>query len=55
MGEFTDKIKGSANKAMGDVKQNSADPDVRDEGKAQKLKGAGQKLKGEVKGVINRL
>ena len=55
MGEFTDKIKGSANQAIGGAKQDSADPEVRDEGTAQKLKGTGQKLKGEVKGVVNRL
>jgi uncharacterized protein YjbJ (UPF0337 family) len=55
MGELTDKIKGNANQAIGDMKQRSADPDVRDEGDAQKLKGAGQELKGKVKGVINNL
>lgn len=35
MGEFTDKIKGNANRAAGKIKQGSADPVVRDEGRAQ--------------------
>jgi uncharacterized protein YjbJ (UPF0337 family) len=55
MGEFTDKIKGNANQAIGDMKQQSADPDVRDEGAAQELKGTGQDLKGKLKGIINDL
>jgi len=55
MGELTDKIKGNANQAIGDMKQRSSDPDVRDEGDAQKLKGTGQELKGKVKGIINDL
>jgi uncharacterized protein YjbJ (UPF0337 family) len=55
MGEFTDKLKGNANQAIGGLKQDSADPDVRAEGDAQKIKGGGQELKGKVKGVINKL
>jgi uncharacterized protein YjbJ (UPF0337 family) len=55
MGEFTDKLKGNANQAIGGMKQNSRDPEVREEGDAQKLKGSGQELKGKVKGVINDL
>ena len=55
MGEMTDRIKGNINKAVGDAKQNSDNPDVRDEGDAQKLKGEGQDLKGKVKGIINDL
>jgi uncharacterized protein YjbJ (UPF0337 family) len=55
MGEIKDRIKGNANQAIGDMKQQSADPDVRDEGSAQKLKGTGQDLKGKIKGVINDL
>jgi uncharacterized protein YjbJ (UPF0337 family) len=55
MGEFTDKLKGNVNKAVGGMKQNSDDPAVRDEGDAQKLKGTGQDLKGKVKGIINDL
>jgi uncharacterized protein YjbJ (UPF0337 family) len=55
MGEFTDKLKGGANKAVGGVKQSSPDPAVREEGAAQKSKGHGQELKGALKGVINKL
>lgn len=55
MGEFTDKLKGAANQVAGDVKQSSRDPDVRDEGAAQELKGDGQELKGKLKGVVNKL
>lgn len=55
MGEFTDKVKGNVNQAAGRAKQESADPAVRDEGRAQEAKGAGQELKGKVKGVINKL
>jgi uncharacterized protein YjbJ (UPF0337 family) len=55
MGELTDKLKGTANKAAGKLKQNSADPNVRDEGKAQEAKGKGQKIKGKIKGIINEL
>ena len=55
MGEFTDKLKGAANQTAGNMKQNSANPRVREEGAAQEMKGDGQKLKGTVKGVINKL
>jgi uncharacterized protein YjbJ (UPF0337 family) len=55
MGEFTDRLKGAANQAAGNLKQESADPATRDEGAAQELKGKGQDLKGKVKGVINGL
>jgi hypothetical protein len=55
MGEFTDKLKGSANKAAGRAKQNSADPAVREEGRAQESRGRGQKIKGKIKGIINEL
>jgi uncharacterized protein YjbJ (UPF0337 family) len=55
MGEFTDKLKGGANKAVGGIKQTSSDADVRNEGDAQRLKGSGQEVKGKIKGVINRL
>ena len=55
MGEFTDKAKGAINQVVGDAKQSSADPAVRDEGKVQETKGEGQELKGKVKGVINSL
>ena len=55
MGEFTDKLKGGANQVAGGLKQGSADPTVRDEGRAQETKGDVQELKGKVKGVINKL
>jgi len=55
MGEFTDKLKGNVNQAAGKAKQRSADPEVRDEGRAQEAKGTGQELKGKVKGAINKL
>jgi uncharacterized protein YjbJ (UPF0337 family) len=55
MGEFTDKLKGAANKTVGGMKQTSPDPAVRQEGDAQRLKGSGQELKGAVKGVVNKL
>ncbi len=55
MGEFTDRLKGNVNQAVGEAKQNSRDPEVREEGDAQKLKGTGQDIKGKVKGIINDL
>lgn len=55
MGEFIDKLKGNANQAAGKMKQDSVDPAVRDEGRAQEAKGEGQELKGKIKGVINKL
>ena len=55
MGEIKDRLKGNTNQAIGDLKQQSDDPAVRDEGAAQKLKGTGQNHKGKVKGIINDL
>lgn len=55
MGEFTDRAKGTAKEAIGDVKQNSRDPETRAEGRAQELDGKKDKAKGEVKGAINRI
>jgi uncharacterized protein YjbJ (UPF0337 family) len=55
MGEFTDKLKGAGNQVAGDLKQGSADPAVRDQGRAQETKGDVQEIKGKVKGVINKL
>ena len=52
MGEFTDKVKGNVNEAIGKVKQQSGDADTRDEGAAQELKGEGQQVKGAVKGLF---
>ena len=55
MGELTDKIKGNVNEAIGRAKQNSDNPNTRDEGAGQELKGKGQQVKGAVKGAINRI
>ena len=64
MGEFTDKVKGAFNQAVGGAKQDIADSgDVRTdaddrlagEGAGQELKGDFQELKGKVKGAINDL
>ena len=52
MGELTDKIKGNVNEAVGKAKQTSDDPDTRDEGAAQELKGDVQQVTGAVKGAI---
>jgi len=52
MGELTDKIKGNVNEAVGNLKQHSDDPDTRDEGAGQELKGEFQQVKGAVKGAL---
>ncbi|MES1973447.1 MAG: CsbD family protein [Pseudomonadota bacterium] len=52
MGELTDKIKGNVNEAIGKVKQQSDNPDTRDEGAAQQAKGKGQQFIGKVKGAL---
>lgn len=51
MGEFTDKAKGHANEAAGEMKRDSDNPQTRDEGKMQKEKGELQKEKGELEGA----
>ena len=55
MGEFTDKAKGTVNKAVGKAKQGSSSSRVRNDGAAQETKGDAQKLKAKVKGVVNKL
>jgi len=55
MGELTDKIKGNVNEAVGRAKQQSDDPETRDEGAGQEIKGKAEQLKGDLKGAINRL
>ena len=55
MGEFTDKIKGGINNAIGNAKQDSDNPDTRAEGERQELKGDVQNTKGKIKGAINDL
>ena len=54
MGEFTDRLKGAANQAAGNAKQESADPEVRDEGAAQELKGKGPGTEGQGQGRDQR-
>ena len=55
MGEFTDKVKGAINNAVGNAKQKSDNPDVRAEGDRQEMKGDLQDTKGRIKGAINKL
>ena len=52
MGELTDKIKGNVDEMAGKLKQHSADPETRDEGAAQELKGKGEQFVGKVKGAL---
>lgn len=52
MGELKDKVKGVANEVVGEAKQHSRDPDTRDEGEGQELKGQAQQVKGAVKGAL---
>ena len=56
MGELTDKIKGGINDAIGNAKEaigkNTDNHDLEAEGKAQQLKGEGEKAKGSVKGAF---
>ncbi|KQZ62663.1 general stress protein CsbD [Sphingopyxis sp. Root1497] len=56
MGELTDKAKGIANEAAGNVKQavgKATDNErLRAEGVAQERKGEAQNLKGSVKGAL---
>jgi uncharacterized protein YjbJ (UPF0337 family) len=55
MGELKDKIEGNVNEALGKAKQRSDDPETRDEGAGQELKGQVQQAKGAIKGAINKL
>lgn len=56
MGEFTDKAKGLANEAAGNVKQAvgkaTNDADLHARGVAQERKGEAQNVKGSVKGAL---
>lgn len=52
MGELTEKIKGNANEAVGELKQKSNDPETRAEGRKQEVKGEAQQFKGEVEGKL---
>ena len=59
MGEMTDKLKAAGNKTAGAVKDAvgsaTGNEKLQAEGKAQKLKGEGQQVKGDVKGTLNDL
>lgn len=52
MGELKDKIKGNVNEALGKAKQRSDNPDTRDEGAGQEVKGKAQQFMGKVKGAL---
>jgi len=52
MGELTDKIKGNVDELVGKVKQQSPNPETRDDGAAQELKGKGEQFTGKVKGAL---
>jgi uncharacterized protein YjbJ (UPF0337 family) len=52
MGELVDKIKGNLNEAAGKIKQQSDNPETRDEGAAQEIKGKGEQFAGKVKGAL---
>ncbi|WP_265530332.1 CsbD family protein [Sphingomicrobium marinum] len=52
MGELKEKIKGNTNEAIGEMKQKSNDPEMRQEGREQETKGKAQQLKGEVEGAL---
>lgn len=58
MSSTGDKIKGVANKAMGNIKQGigraTNDPQTEAEGIAQERKGEAQQLKGDAKDAIKR-
>ncbi|MFT3967718.1 MAG: CsbD family protein [Sphingobium sp.] len=56
MGELIDKAKGAVNDAIGKGKEargrKTGDDALVAEGKVQQAKGAGQKLKGSIKGAL---
>lgn len=52
MGEFTDKVKGNANEAIGKTKQQMGDADTRASGRQQEAKGKAQQMEGKVKGAL---
>ncbi|ACA18842.1 CsbD family protein [Methylobacterium sp. 4-46] len=58
MSSFTDKVKGAANEAAGNIKQGvgnlTGDEKLKAEGKAQELKGEAQRTVGDAKeGIKN--
>ena len=52
MGELSEKIKGNTNEAIGKAKQQSGNPETRQEGREQEAKGEAQQFKGKVEGVL---
>jgi uncharacterized protein YjbJ (UPF0337 family) len=52
MGELVDKVKGNLTEAAGKVKQQSDNPETRDEGAGQEVKGKAQQFAGKVKGAL---
>ena len=58
MGEFTDKVKGAANEAIGKAKQAAGrggrDRELEAEGAGQELRGKAQRAVGNAKGAVKR-
>lgn len=58
MSSTSDKVKGMANEAVGNIKQGvgkvTDNDKLRAEGKAQEIKGEGQQVKGEVKDQVKK-
>ena len=56
MGEFTDKVKAAGNKIAGEAKEAigkaTHNDEMTAEGQAQQVKGAGQDVKGSIKGAL---
>lgn len=52
MGEFIDKVKGTAKEAAGKAKQQSSDPATRADGVRLEAEGKADKVKGDVKGAL---
>jgi uncharacterized protein YjbJ (UPF0337 family) len=59
MGSTTDKMKGMANEAMGNLKQGAGkmmdDPELQAKGVVQERKGEGQQLKGDAKDATKKV
>ena len=53
MGELLDKTKGMIKEAIGEVKQQSDDPETRAKGKKDEIEGKIDRAKGEVKGKFD--
>ena len=52
MGEFKEKAKGQVNETIGNLKQESDNPETRAEGKDQETRGEFQKVECEVEGAL---